>query len=115
MRVLVCGDRDWKDRETIYKRLSSLPPETIIIEGDCRGADRTAGEVATGLGFEVLAFPVDWRGGSWRGPARNKQMLREGKPELVIAFHSDLDKSKGTAGMIKLARKAGVPVEVIGG
>ena len=37
-------------------------------------------------------------------------MLDEGKPDLVIAFHNDLPKSKGTKDMVKRAQKADVPV-----
>jgi hypothetical protein len=44
-----------------------------------------------------------------RGPIRNKPMLEEGKPDLVVAFPS----GRGTANMMKQAREAGVPVRVI--
>lgn len=114
MRVLCCGDRDWADHEAIRRRLSKLPKSTIIIEGECRGADRICKAIAKSLGFEIDPYPAKWNlYGRSAGPIRNQQMLDEGKPELVIAFHSNLAKSKGTLNMITKARKAGVLVEVI--
>jgi hypothetical protein len=37
------------------------------------------------------------------------------KPDLVLAFHADLAHSKGTKHMVGIARKAGIPVEIITG
>lgn len=116
MRVLVCGDRNWDDVELIYDRLEELPPRSIVIHGAARGADILAGGVAFRLQFGVESYPADWeRYGRSAGPIRNAQMLREGQPDLVIAFHADLEHSKGTKHMVGIARKAGVPVEVITG
>jgi len=111
LKVLVCGDRNWSDKQIIYSRLAELPPDTHIIHGDCKGADRLAGEAAKELGFVVTAVPADWkRYGKPAGPIRNKAML-DLSPDLVIAFHSDFRNSKGTKSMVNLAREAGVPVE----
>lgn len=112
MIVLVCGSRNWTDREAIYKRLAKLPHGTQIIHGAARGADQLAGACASTLGFSVREFPADWRGhGRAAGPIRNKRMLYEGQPDLVIAF--PLPDSIGTVDMIRQARRARVPVEVI--
>ena len=52
-------------------------------------------------------FPADWNSyGKAAGPIRNKQMLDEGKPDVVIAFPG----GTGTANMIMQATKAGVKV-----
>ncbi len=112
MRVLVCGDRNWTDVELIR---DNLPHETtVVIHGACRGADKIGGEVAESLGIPVEVFPAQWkRYGRGAGPIRNKQMLDEGKPDLVLAFHPDLLKSKGTRNMVTLARKKGLPVIVV--
>ena len=42
------------------------------------------------------------------GTDRNTQMLVEGEPSLVVAFHSNIAKSKGTKNMIKQAKDAGI-------
>jgi hypothetical protein len=44
---------------------------------------------------------------------RNARMLRQGRPELVIAFTGDLARSRGTADMVRRARTAGLPVLVV--
>lgn len=82
-----------------------------------RGADMIAREEAIKLGFNVKDYPVeaeDWahfKGGA--GHIRNQLMLDEGKPDLVLAFHSNLVESKGTKDMVNRAMMAQIPVEVI--
>lgn len=115
MRVLVCGSRTWSDRDLIMKELSKLPKDTVIIEGEARGADSLAASVAEELGFAIMRFPADWdRYGKRAGWLRNQQMLTEGNPDRVIAFTDDLQKSIGTNNMVTLSRRAQKPVDVIG-
>jgi hypothetical protein len=61
-------------------------------------------------GVTVEQFPAEWgRLGRAAGPIRNAVMLRDGKPELVIAFKG----GAGTADMKARARKAGIEVREI--
>jgi hypothetical protein len=114
VRVLVCGDRNWMDRKKIEDRLLKLPVNTVVIEGEASGADSLARDVAREIGLSVLEFPADWKKhGKAAGPIRNRQMLDQ-KPDLVIAFHPDLTKSRGTADTVREAKRRGIPVEVIG-
>ena len=115
MRVLCCGDRNWKDTELIRHALTGIGMYPIIIEGECEGADLLARNVAEQIGFEVVPFPAQWaRYGRSAGPIRNQQMLDEGKPDLVIAFHDNLiGRSRGTKDMVLRAVLAGVPVKVV--
>ncbi|MEW6771831.1 MAG: DUF2493 domain-containing protein [Bacillota bacterium] len=115
MRVLVCGSRDWINRAAILRELSKFPPGTVVIQGGCRGADRLAAEIARELGFTVKEFRADWQryGPRAAGPIRNRRMLDEGKPDLVLAFHAAIKKSRGMADIVRQARRAGVPVRVI--
>ena len=72
-----------------------------------------AGQVAKKLGIPVLGFPAQWDTyGRGAGFARNVQMLREGKPDYVLAFHDRIETSKGTGHMVDIARRAGIEVEV---
>lgn len=113
-RVLVCGSRDWRNRESIRAELQKLPSHTVIIHGGCRGADRLAGEIADELGLKVLPFPADWdQYGLAAGPIRNQQMLDDGKPHRVLAFHPDIQRSRGTKDLAKRARRVGVPVQIV--
>ncbi len=113
MRVLVCGDREWTGYVAITKRLCLLDQsDTTIIHGACRGADKIAGIVAERLNMDAEAYPAQWtKHGRAAGPIRNQQMLDTGI-DLVLAFHPDLDKSKGTADMIRRATEAGIEVEI---
>jgi hypothetical protein len=112
MRVLVCGSRDWTDREIIARRLYDFHDEDLeVIHGAARGADRIAGDEAEAQMLSVRAFPADWeRHGKVAGFIRNVQMLDE-EPDLVLAFQ--INGSRGTQHTIDEARKRGIPVEVI--
>lgn len=109
-RALVCGGRDFTDYnrlERVMDRLSTDFTITAIIEGDARGADRLAGQWAQRRGIPDLKFPANWnRHGRAAGFIRNKQMLDEGKPDLVIAFPG----GRGTDNMIEQAKLADIPV-----
>jgi len=113
MRILVCGGREWQDGAWITKALAQHDKDTVVIEGDARGADRLAGLAADQLGFAKEVYPADWtKHGKRAGYLRNTQMLVEGKPDLVYAFHSNIATSKGTAMMVRIAAEAGVKVVV---
>ncbi len=115
VKILVSGDRNWTDENSIREVLNKYDPqETILIHGAARGADTLAANVAAELGFKkILPFKADWKQyGRAAGPIRNGQMLTEGKPDIIIAFHSDIEASKGTKDMLKRAKKAGITTEL---
>lgn len=117
MRVLVCGDRNWRDMIAIERELKKLPPGTIIIHGAAKGVDTLAKFVAEKIGLIVIndgkGFPADWkRYGRGGGVIRNQQMIDEGKPDLVLAFHENIAESRGTKDMVNRARGVGVKVEI---
>jgi hypothetical protein len=119
MKILFCGDRDWSDVATIEETISNLLDKFgtfTVIEGEARGADRLSRRVAEAYGLEVEAYPADWQQfGRAAGPIRNKRMLLEGKPDLVVAFHAAIADSKGTQNMLEIATKRGVPTMLIEG
>lgn len=46
MKILVCGGREWTNVDIIRREFSFLKSKDItIIHGDCRGADKLAGQV----------------------------------------------------------------------
>jgi len=114
MKVLVCGSRHFNDVDYVCNILGQLQPQpTVIISGGARGVDK-AGEIyADGRASCVKeVYPANWKEyGKAAGPIRNKQMLDEGKPDLVIAFLAP--NSRGTKNMIDQATRAGIPVQVI--
>lgn len=69
--------------------------------------------VATELGLDVVEVPANWtRYGKAAGPIRNDRMLKF-KPHLVIAFHEDIESSRGTKDTVTKARNLGIQTEVI--
>jgi hypothetical protein len=113
MKILACGDRDWGDHNLIHETLAKFGQDTILVVGGARGADTIAENCGHELGFTVLVFPANWdQFGKRAGPIRNRQMLNE-KPDLVIAFHDDLQASKGTKDTVTEAHKRNIKVQVV--
>lgn len=84
-----------------------LPYDIEIISGMAKGVDTAAANWATTRYCKLHPYPADWAThGNKAGPIRNRQMLAEGKPDVVIAFAGGI----GTKNMMKQARNAGVPV-----
>lgn len=128
MRVLVTGGRNYankeralgkegeeartilaaveRERERIWQVLWTLGP-MVVIEGAAKGTDQAAYEWAREAGVMPCRFRAEWtRYGNYAGVRRNGVMLREGQPDLVLAFPG----GRGTRDMVERARKAGVPV-----
>jgi hypothetical protein len=94
--------------------LKEYPVSITLIHGNCRGADKLSGEVAEELGFNVEVFNAQWHiYGRAAGIIRNKAMIEKGKPDMVYAFHEDLNGSKGTKDTVRRARERQIPVRVI--
>lgn len=119
-RVLVCGGRDFVDEWMLEEVLNDLNSNQLglsggistLIHGGARGADKLAGRWAAYNGVETFSYPADWdRDGQAAGPIRNRKMLYEGRPSVVVAFPG----GRGTADMVGQARKAGVDVIVVKG
>jgi hypothetical protein len=112
MRILVCGGREFEDADHLEAFLDAFHqgprgPITFVIHGGARGADTLAGEWARLRGISCTAYEANWAlEGRAAGPIRNKRMLDEGIPDLVIAFPG----GRGTANMIRQARERGFEV-----
>jgi hypothetical protein len=109
--VLVCGAREWTDGEVIYRKLAALRP-ALIIHGAAPGADTLAEHAAKRLQIDYQGYPAKWKlHGKSAGPIRNRHQFDQGKPDLVLAFHTDLSKSVGTRDMVQYALSRGCPVD----
>ena len=110
MRILVCGGRDYKNVSAVFHALHAAHAKraiSLIIEGGAAGADRLARQWAEENGIPVQTFQADWKAhGKAAGPLRNEQMLRDGRPDGVIAFPG----GRGTSDMVSKAEAAGVKV-----
>lgn len=109
IRLLVCGGREYDDWRTLSKELAAHHPIAVLIQGDAPGADRLAHKWADANNVPTISFPANWKQGRKGGPLRNAFMLKESKPDLVIAFPG----GGGTKNMVALAVAAGVPVHQI--
>ncbi|MBA9069574.1 hypothetical protein FHR71_003335 [Methylobacterium sp. RAS18] len=117
-RVLVCGGRDFGDHMAVCRALAPYKPvpwnavsEHIIIHGGCpTGADKFADEWCGTFGVRMRVFLADWsKHGRAAGPIRNRRMIDEGQPDLVLAFPG----GRGTADMVRRARAANIEVREI--
>lgn len=114
-RVLVCGGRNYDNRERLFRVLDkALQAATMagksftLIHGNARGADSLSHEWATARQVDdVRVYEADWNThGRRAGPIRNRLMLTDGQPHVIVAFPG----GNGTADMIRQGKKAGVPV-----
>ena len=135
MRVLVCGGRDFgfrlrgntlgtfgyiadsrriaSERALFDATMADYLNADVLIYGKARGADELAEMWARRHGIPALPFPANWypngRGGGLdrsAGPKRNARMIRDGRPDIVIAFPG----GTGTADCVSQARSAGIKV-----
>ena len=119
MRLLVCGGRGFSDRHFLFSKLDEFDKTRVVdilIHGACHlgGADALAHDWAMKHGVWVVAFPVMHHlDGPWpgAGPRRNERMLRDGRPNVVMAFKG----GRGTADMMRQARAWGIEVIDCGG
>ena len=124
MTIIVCGGRDYPDRAHVFGTLDRVRAKhgaITIRHGACgldaeepfdaarlRGADRWAHEWAVERGMAVQPVAAFWRRfGKPAGPTRNGELLAGAAvPVAVVAFPG----GSGTAGMIRIARQAGIVV-----
>ena len=99
-RVLVCGSRS-KDHEALVeaeldRQLAASPAGLRVIHGGNSGVAAVAhawvfGQRALGRGVQPMEFPLTHE--ESRAPrkfrARNVRMLKQGRPQLVLAFPGD--------------------------
>lgn len=111
MKVLVSGSRHYEDYERVKEVLDAYSISHII-HGGARGADRLAGQYGTEMAIPVTVYPAAWDlHGKRAGPIRNTQMLKEGKPDIVVAFLAS--NSRGTRNMIDQSQHAGIYTKII--
>ena len=117
MRILICGGRDYgeknKDEVDLFagawlKLIEKHGDDIEIVNGGCKtGADKLARAVCSMLAITCITEPAKWKKhGKGGGPIRNQLMLDRWKPDAAVAFPG----GDGTADMVRRCRDAGVPV-----
>ena len=117
MKILICGDRNWEHDEAIARVINDyhafLGDSLIIISGGARGADSDAAWWAKNFfRIKLIEINANWkRYGNAAGPIRNREML-DLEPDIVLAFHNDIENSRGTKDCCREATKRGIPVDI---
>jgi hypothetical protein len=138
VKVLVTGGRDYADKDRVTAELDRLAekhfhenggvpdehgnwmplPSFVVIHGGCNcepddpktGADFWANEWCICNWVDAHVYPANWKtNGRAAGPIRNREMLTQEEPDLVLAFPG----GRGTSNMVRLANEAGVPVQTV--
>lgn len=112
MRAIVCGGRDYANRAAVFTALDDLWVRhglRKVAHGDYKGADALARQWCKWVAEHVTEhpYPANWIDyGKAAGPRRNRLMLTQFKPHVVVAFPGH----DGTADMIGIAKKCRVRV-----
>lgn len=109
MRIIVCGGRNYDQKEIIFHELDKLHAAneiTAVIQGGARGADLIAKEWAIARNIYCITYPAEWElYGKAAGFKRNVEMA-DTRPDLVVAFPG----GRGTESMKRIAQSRGIPV-----
>ena len=119
LTVLVTGCRYWQPVEEMKQELSALKP-SLVIHGACSGVDSVADSVCKQLDINIVSMPAEWRkygkvAGIKRNDAMVQMLVAMPTRKLVLAFHRDLNSSKGTKDCVTRAQRAGLEVRLIDG
>jgi hypothetical protein len=122
--IVVTGSREWTDEATIEAWLRIMPARiTTLAHGGAAGADVLAGAIWRDIGRPaVQVFTAAWlTEGRAAGHARNERMIRDARPDRVIAFamprqdrgQRSRQISNGTLDCIERALARRIPVIVV--
>lgn len=122
MKLIVTGERDWTDREQVWRELTKFlrgdPTQHVLVHGDCpTGADRFADEWGAANGILTHAFKVrpdldgPWPGA---GPKRNRRMVDAHRDaDGGLAFWSGRREKSGTLDCASYMTECGIPVRIV--
>ena len=114
MRTIIAGPRDCMvPREKIAEAVEQSGFKvTEVFCGCSTGVDEAGAEWAAFNNVPVMHFPAAWdTHGSRAGPMRNARMAKEAEA-LIVIQHAGRE-TRGTADVIRRAKKKGVPVYVM--
>lgn len=119
MKAIIAGTRYFDDYGLLCRTLGAWPPSdlqglpepiTEVVSGCAMGADRLGERWAKERGVPIRIFPAEWAmHGRRAGYVRNSQMAEYA--DVLVAFWDG--KSRGTAMMIDLMKRANKPVVVV--
>jgi hypothetical protein len=119
VKILVFGSRGWIWEGVIFRVLSKLPRDTILVNGYAPGADRMADTIGRKMGLDVRSYPADWALGNSGGPIRNALMLTKEHPDQQgVGFDKGFGfstgrQNKGTHDMAEKLWAARIRFEIV--
>jgi len=100
MKIIVCGGRNFFSYPVVQLVLDRFNI-TELAHGGAVGTDSLAGAYAKANDIPYKVYKADWdKHGKAAGMIRNKEMLKDFDPYLVIAFPG----GKGTENMIQISQ-----------
>ena len=122
IKVIIAGSRNFYDYDIVEDTVVSyfmsrgiLKENVEIISGGARGADSLGKQLANSYGLKLTVFPAQWDTyGKAAGMIRNKEMadyaIKDSDKAILFAFWNG--QSRGTKGMIDIAKRCGMEVIV---
>ena len=109
MKVIIAGSREINSYAVVEQAVRESNLEiTEVVSGCARGVDRLGEAYAIKHRLPIAKFPANWDLGRGAGHIRNAQMAEYAEALIAIWDGS----SRGTAGMIRIARANGLQVYV---
>jgi hypothetical protein len=116
VRIAIVGSRRFKNRKKVIDLVNSLPQETVIVTGGCRGPDTWAENAAKKRGLKTIIFlpklPPD-------NSPRHEFIKAYYERNLKIAQNADMvhafvssDRKGGTENTIKHAEMENIPIVI---
>ncbi len=113
IKVCVTGSRTYQYASRVSAVLDHIHEcvgISSLAHGGATGADSLADGWAKAAGVDVVEFKALWKKeGLAAGPKRNRRMLDEFQPDLLVAFPGH----KGTADCVKAARERGIHIHFV--
>lgn len=110
MRLLICAGRYYADTRRCHRVLDAylrIRPVTVLIHGGSQFLGSALEDWARDAGVDVVRYPPNWKlHGKQAERQRNHFMLKDSRPEVVIA----LPGAEDTSELVAQARAAGVHV-----
>ncbi len=122
IKVIIAGSRNFYDYDIVEDTVVSyfmsrgiLKENVEIISGGARGADSLGEQLASSYRLKLTVFPAQWDTyGKAAGMIRNKEMAdyatKDSDKAILFAFWDG--QSRGTKGMIDIAKRCGMEVIV---
>ncbi|WP_442512992.1 DUF2493 domain-containing protein [Pseudomonas promysalinigenes] len=108
MRVMICAGRNFADVQLCRRVLDAfqcLHQVKVLIHGGSQFLGAEIEEWGREIGADIVRYPANWQlHGKLADRLRNAFMLRDSRPDMVIALPGGED----TEELVALARAAGV-------